>query len=81
MMVFDPTDQNVYRRGRELDEDECVRSLGRRGCVINGKEIRVERARLLGNKSWGILSFLCRFRGYILEGVPAYSDRIAKDYH
>jgi hypothetical protein len=51
-------------RGRELDEDECIGSLMAQGCHFAGKSIDIAKAKILGNKSWGRISFLCRFKGY-----------------
>jgi hypothetical protein len=50
--------------GRELNEDDCVYKLKKKGCHVGGKTINIERAHGLGNGSWGMISFLCRFLGY-----------------
>lgn len=54
--------------GRELNENDAVISLLRKGCRINTKEIDISKARNIGNGSFGVIDFLTKFKGYYLKG-------------
>ena len=69
--------------GRELTVDQCVKSLSRKGVIIEKvsqgiTQLDITYARRLGNGSWGMIDFLTGQYRMFLCGLDDYAQKQGK---
>jgi len=78
-------DKKIKRyNGRTLTEEYAISSLSRKGVEFSrtdgmyGTMINIEKAKNLGNKSFGLIDFLVNHRNFMLSN--RYSVLLPKEY-
>jgi hypothetical protein len=64
----------------DKSEERTLYNITRKNIYIDGKTIDISKAKNIGIKTWGALSYMSRFLNYDVVGLEVYKKKTEKEY-